>query len=157
MLFGEAEAGVAVAGQVADDPDVVHPIAGSRDLGMGHAVEDLDRVVAPHPVDVVPQLGVAVALGQREAVVVDLRLRVMVGRVARPPAGIVDDLAQDEVGLPPVGVVEDQPDVAQARALDESFASVLGLQLLRSEELRGESALVGRADDRPLRSSGVRA
>src|SRR5206468_10614054 len=83
-------------------PPACSPLFPYTTLFRSDAARDLDRVVAADLVDLVPQLGVPVALGQREAVVIDLGLRVVVGGVARPAARVVHHFTEDEVGLRPV-------------------------------------------------------
>ena len=117
---------VGLAGQVADHPGVVHAVAGRGDLRMVVAGQDPDRVVLAHLEDVVAVLGVAETLRVREAVVVDLRLRMVVRRVARPAAGQRDDLAEHEADLGRrVARVEDRAHEPQAASADLAFAAAL--------------------------------
>ena len=87
VFFRELGNGVVIPGQVTDNPEVVHPVARGRDLGMVLPIADEERVVLAHLVHVLAELRVAVALWTSEAVMMDLRVGMMVGRVARPSAG----------------------------------------------------------------------
>ena len=69
-----------------DHPRIIHAVARRRALGVIIAVEDLDGVVLPDLVHGLAEFGMAVTLGLGEAIVIDFRLRMVVRRVARPPA-----------------------------------------------------------------------
>ena len=99
-----------------------------------------------HLHDIVAEFGVTVAIGIGEAVVVDFRLIVVVRRIARPAAGIIDDFAEHEIGFRPGGAVEDQPDIAQAGVLDQPGAAVFRNDLFGEEKAGREVAVIGSSD-----------
>ena len=70
-----------------DHPRVVHTVAGGGTLRVVVARLDADRVVGANLDDRFTQLRVPIALGRREAIVVQLGLRMVVRRVAGPAAG----------------------------------------------------------------------
>jgi hypothetical protein len=73
---------------------------------MVEAAGDLDRVSVTNFVNVFSNLRMTVALGPCEAVMIDLRLGMMVGRIRGPAAGTIDDLARDQVGIGAGCVIE---------------------------------------------------
>src|SRR4029077_16173494 len=98
MLGGEFRHDIGVVWEMADDPAVIHAIARGGTLGMVEARGDAHRVEGADLQHVVAELGMAVAFRPGEAIVVDLGLGMMMGRIARPAAGEGDDLAQDQLG-----------------------------------------------------------
>ena len=151
MLFGELRYRVGVPRQVPDDPRVVHAVAGRRDLGVVVGAEDLHRIELPDPQHGLAKLGVPVSLRRGEPVVIDLRLGVMVRRVARPPARHGDHLAQHQIGVRIAGAaVEDRPHIAVASAADLALAPVLVRHVVGLEQSRREGARVGDFVDREL-------
>ena len=88
---------VGVTRQMPDHPRVVHAVAWRRALRVIVSGGDADRVVLTNLDDLVAELRVAVALRLAETVVIDLGLRMMMRRIARPAAGQSHDLAEDEL------------------------------------------------------------
>ena len=88
-----------------DHPRVIHAVARRRALRMVEPGRNPDRVVLPDLDHFLAELGVAVALRLGEAIVIDLRLRVMVRRIARPAAGKRHDFAQHQLDFGPASCV----------------------------------------------------
>ncbi len=113
--------------------------------GNAHGIE------RPDLQDVVAELGMAIALGPGEAIVVDLGLGVMMGWIARPAAGEGDDLAQHQLGRGiGVAAVEDGAHIAVAGIVHLPFAAMLVGHIGGAVEAAGEGRAVGAAIDREL-------
>ena len=83
--------------QMPDAPGVAHGIARRGGLGVEAMVDDRQAVVAGL-VDLTVGKARAEALGMVEAVEIDLWLGMVMGRIGRPLAGIVQHLPQHHVG-----------------------------------------------------------
>src|SRR4026208_2127760 len=84
VLGGELGHDIGVTRQMPDHPRGVHAIAWRRALRVIVSGGDADRVVLTNLHDLVTQLRVAVALRLAETAVIDLGLRMMMRRGARP-------------------------------------------------------------------------
>ena len=119
MLRGELGNRVGLVGQVADHPGVVHAVARRRALRVIEAGGNADGVVLSHLDDLLAQLRVAVALRLGEAIVIDLGLRMMMRRIARPAAGKRHDFAEHQLDFGRrVAAIEDRAHVAQRALAD---------------------------------------
>src|SRR5687768_5146926 len=97
-----------------DHPGVIHAVARRCALRVVEPGWNLDRVVLPNLDDLLAELGVAVALRLGEAIVIDLVLRMVVRRVARPAAGEGHDFAEHQLDFGRrVAAIENRADVAQ--------------------------------------------
>src|SRR3954451_3815166 len=76
MLRREIGHGIGAVRQMPDDPGIVHGVARRGDLGMVDA-EDLDGIVVPDLEHGLAQLGMAIALGPVETVMVNFGLRMV--------------------------------------------------------------------------------
>ena len=146
VLGREFRHGVGLAGQVADHPGVIHAVTGRRALRMVVAGHDLDRVVLPHLEHLLAEFGVAEALRVREAVVIDLGLRMVMRRIARPAAGQRHDFAEHQVHFGRrIAAVEDRAHQAQAAVADLAGAAPLIGDVGRTEHARHERRRLSQA------------
>src|SRR5262245_20135757 len=72
MLGGEFRHGVRISRQMPDHPGIVHAVTGCGALRMIETGWNRDRVILPDLDDALADLGMAIALGAREAIVIDL-------------------------------------------------------------------------------------
>ena len=120
------------------------------------AVEDLQGVVLAHLEYVVAMFRMSVALRFVESVVVYLRLRVMMGWIARPSARKRYDLSQYELRsllalMPGMTVnAEDRPNNSPATAANVILAAVFDIDVRRFVHLWTESSFIRRPVERDL-------
>ena len=145
--YGVIRLSVGAAVQVADGPQVPQRVAGRRALGMGHACGDAHGIAVVHLVDGIAHLRVAKAVLGAVLVVVDFRLGMVVGRIARPLAREADHLAQHQVGIGGVVVIEDGADDAGAGFVHGARAAELVGGVLGQVDFGWELPLVFRAQD----------
>jgi len=91
---------------------------------------------------VVSEFSVSITLWACESIVIDFRLVMMMRRVAGPATGVIDNFAENQVGLGPCRAVEDQPDIAEACSLDEPRTTILGFQVGWSKQQRRKASIV---------------
>src|SRR5436190_15212465 len=99
MLGSEFRHAVRILRQVPDHPGIVHAITGCGALRMIKSGWNRDRVILPDLHDALADLGMAVTFRARKPVVVDLGLRMVVRRIARPPPLQGDDFAEHQIGI----------------------------------------------------------
>ena len=108
MLLG-VEAGSLVPRvtvDMADHPYIIHCVARSRNLLVVVAVGDRALCAVGALENVVSFEACAEALRRIELIVINLGLRMMVRRIARPSARLVEHLAHYHVGIRGIVIVE---------------------------------------------------
>ena len=112
---------------------------------------NVDAVEGAYLHHVVAELGVAVTSGTREPVVIDLRLRVVMRRVARPSAGKGHHFTEHQLRFRRrVAAIEDGAHVAQRAVIEQALATMFVRYLIGREYARAEATLVGAFIDGPL-------
>ena len=139
---------------MADRPEIPERVARGGAVGMGETRGDEHGVVVLYLHHVVAELAVAESVFRIGLVVIDLRLGVMVGRIAAPLARETDDLAENEVRVGRVRIVEDRADDPGARLPHQSRAAEFVRGVGGQIELRAEGGLVVRSQQIELRFVG---
>ena len=108
MLLGVKTCGLVprVAVNMADHPYIIHCVARSRDLLMVVAVGYRAICAVGALENVVSVKAGAEALRRIELIVINLGLRMMVRRIARPSARLIEHLAHYHVGIRSIVIVE---------------------------------------------------
>ncbi|MHB9294285.1 hypothetical protein Holit_03411 [Hollandina sp. SP2] len=78
-------------------------------MGMIRSVPDEDGIPILDDVGSIPNRGKPKPLGWQEPIVIDLRLRMMMRRIARPFPWYANDLPYHQIGFRAVGIVKNGP------------------------------------------------
>lgn len=101
-----------IARQMTDDPDNIHVITGSGHLRVHRSVGQKGEAAVLDLVDVISHTAKAKALRPVHPVVVDLRLGMLMGRIAAPLTGEGIRLSQHQIGIGRGLIVKDRGDSA---------------------------------------------
>lgn len=156
MGRSEIEPLVRPARQMADSPEVVHPISGRCDLRVIICPGYFDGLSIAHFEHVIADLGMSVALRLRESIVIDLGLRMMMGRIAGPTARAVDHFPYDQLRGRTALVIEKRPDKTPARVLSQARPTIFGDRVLWKQPSDAVKAAVPGLEYGPFGVFGLR-
>src|SRR5213592_2800548 len=97
MLRIEHESFITIPDQVPDGPKIVHGVARRANLAVRPVVCDREKVSAANLERRVAQFSIAVSVGWCESVVIDLRLRMGMGRVGAPASRKINHFPEYQV------------------------------------------------------------
>ena len=109
----------------ADHPDIEHRVARRGILRMGQTARNHRDAVVRDFIDVLTHEAAAEALRMIKFVEVDLRLRMMMRRIAAPNTRKVGDFSQHHVGIRRALVIQDRRDLALGRRRQLALAEEL--------------------------------
>ena len=130
---------------MADHPAVVHGVGRCSDLGMGLAAGNGRHGPIHYFIHRIPNKASPKSLGTLITVIINLRLGVMMGRIAAPAALVIDHFAVDHVGIRRIAVVKNGAHGTLDLVFQHAFAENIVTAILGAIEYGGESPIVGGA------------